>query len=185
MKKIFIALILLIVVLQAGFAAAQNQDIMILLNNRDQLNSHAVNFMYQTFMFNNLPYNIKYTMNAKDIKPGQYKAVIIMNSGFPGKVDPVLESFIKSYPNKKEIILLTFKSDLKTYTVETLSAAASPEGVDTVSSATAWGERTGGKSANSAPVTTTKGGVVTSTYNSSIEMHTAWVQQLVNIIDKM
>jgi hypothetical protein len=185
MRKSLSALVLLIVLTQAGFAATQNQDIMILLNNRDQLNSHAVNFMYQTFMYNNLPYNIKYTINPKDIKPGQYKAVVVLNSGFPGKVDPVLENFIKSYANKKEIILLTFKSELKTYTVETISAASSPEGVDTVSSATTWGERTGGRSANAAPVTTTKAGVVTSTYNSSIEMHTAWVQQLVNIIDKM
>ncbi len=69
--------------------------------------------------------------------------------------------------------------------METIQAQAAPAGVDTITSATSWGGRSGGKSASDAPVTSSKGGVTSSTYNSSIEMHTAWVQQLVNLIDKM
>jgi hypothetical protein len=185
MRKLCIAVMAFAATFSANAApAAKSQDIMILFNGVTEVNRHAINFVYQIFMNNNIAYNIKYTQNPGDIKPGEFRAVVVLSTLSGGAVDPKLAKFIAAYSSKKEIVLVTLVPGQKTLAVKITPPDKNPQGVDAVSAATLWGERGFISQGGPAPLTKADSGSTISTYNSSIEMHVAWVQHMLDIIDK-
>jgi len=100
----------------------------------------------------------------------QQKTVVISNDSAQG-VEPKLAALLNSWPDKTNVVLVMLAKGAKSLSVETQSAAASSNGVDTISAATAWDE----------------GSVVVRLFGGdrpkAYKMHEEWVRELVALLD--
>lgn len=141
-------------------------DVIVVVNGNSEVNRESYNFIRKTFQYNGLRYSINATLDPSKVKAGDYKTVVVLNTGTTTGVDPVLQKFIAGYPDKKSLYLVNlFRSKGKTdLSVTTFQAASNPLGVDGVTSASTWGKGPGG---------------------SSIEdMHREWIDALVTFLER-
>jgi hypothetical protein len=157
LKKILIASGLLL--FTASIATASSTDIAVLYNGNNSVNKFALHFMGQQYKKLNSPYKFKAIGNPQDIKPGMYKAILVLNTGQSSGIDPKLADFIKSWNNKNEIILITLKKDSSQVKVESLPASAETLGVDAVSAASTWND-------------------------SDMTVHEEWTQKVLDLLNK-
>ena len=121
----------------ATFAA--NADLMVVFSGKTEVNMRAYNWIREVFQSNNLNVTINATLDPASVKPGQYKTVVVINTGTASGVDPALKNIISGFGDKKSLYLVNlFRSNGK-LTVTSFTAATSPEGVDGVSAASTWG----------------------------------------------
>lgn len=145
-------------------ASAATADVMVVVNGNTEVNRESFNYIRKTFMYNNINYSVTATLDPSTVKAGQYKTVVVLNTGTASGVDPVLQKFISGYADKKNLYLVNLyrgKSDL---TVTTFTAANSPEGVDGVSAASVW-----------------RGGLVS---GDPQQMHLTWIKALVKFLGR-
>jgi hypothetical protein len=179
LKKITIVFLLSII---TTLAFAAEKDVIVLYNGATKLNRELINFINKEIRQVNTSYKLKLTQNSSDIKPGVYKAVVVLSTGYDTGTDPKLAKFISDYGNKKEVILLVFKNNTSTLFVQYTPSKKSVAGVDAITSATAW-ERSGRGQKTELPKS--GDGVIVSTYDSPIAMHEAWLGKLIELIDAM
>ena len=146
-------------------ADSKPKTVMVLFDGVTEVNREAVNFIYRAFVQSGSGLDLTYTQNPSDIKPGVYKAIIVLSTGYRSGVDPRLEPFVKAYSAKPEIILVQLFAGSSDWSVGKIAAAQNPLGVDALTAASAWGRR--GFSAS-------PGGA----YADPRQMHAAWVQDI-------
>ena len=139
--------------------AATNNNIMLVFNGNTEVNRHTYNFIRQEFQSSGVPYNVYATLDSGNVKPGQFKAVIVISTNTATGVDPVLSKFMKAYAAPKELYLVNLLSRSTTNFVASFNSSSSAAGVDGVSSATTWGFGTR-------------------------QMHSQWVQVLADYLEK-
>lgn len=121
----------------------------------------AANSVLTESLFNFSRSGLSYTVTASNVssaKGGDYKAVVVLNSSLSSGTDPTLDKFIKAYPAKNQIFLVNLYSGRTSTAVDTFTAAKSPEGVDGVTAASTW--------------------------RDAIEIHIAWMNDLVTFLKK-
>lgn len=162
MKPLFLSLVMaLAAVLAPGSATADTANVVVVVNGNTEVNREAYKFLRQTFQTNHLPYNLTVTLDPSKVTAGQYKAVVVLNTGLAAGIDPVLGKFIGSYGGKKDVFLVNLYKNRTDLTVVSVAAASNPDGVDGVTAASTW----------------TKGwGANNQVYQ---DMHLAWVKTLV------
>lgn len=159
---VFFILFSILVPLTAFGAEA---DVMIVVNGNTEVNRESYNFIRKTFRFNGIDSTIAATMDPSKVKAGQYRTVVVLNTGTTSGLDPVLQKFISGYPDKKSLYLVNLhrskgRSDVS---VAPFTAASSEWGVDGVTSASTW----------------TKG------HGGSVEdMHREWVEDLIRFLER-
>lgn len=161
-----LVLIVLFSLLAPMVTFGATNDVMVLVNGNTEVNRESYNFIRKTFQFNNISYKVSAATNPSKVKAGQYKAVVILNTGTSGTLDPVLQKFIAGYSDKKALYLVNLyrskgASDL---TVTTFTAATNDLGVDGVTAASTWSKGPGG--------------------NAAEAMHLQWVKALVQFLDR-
>jgi len=144
-----------------GAFAGQN-DIMVVVNGNTEVNREAFNFIRKVFRYENVNYNVGATLDPSSVKPGQYKAVVVLNTSIRTGTDPVLQKFIQGYTDKKSLFLVNLWKGSNDLKVTTFTAAQSDLGVDGISAASAWGRGFGGADPE--------------------QMHVQWVEQLIRFL---
>jgi len=160
-KLVLIALFSLLAPL-ATFAA--NADVMVVVNGNTETNRESYNFIRKTFNFNNISYSITATLDPSTVKPGQYKTVVVLNTGVASGIDPKLKAFIDGYADKKNLYLVNLYrgAEIK---VTSFTAASNSLGVDGITAASTWKQGPGGGQA-------------------IMDMHQAWVAALVRFLGR-
>ncbi len=133
-------------------------DVMVVVNGNTEVNRESFNFIRKVFSFDGVKYSINATMDPSTVKAGQYKTVVVLNTGVASGVDPVLQKFISGYADKKSLYLVNLFKGKKDLTITTFQAASNNLGVDGISAASAWGRGFGG---------------------DPQQMHREWVRELV------
>ena len=171
MKREAALLLILAFVLTSGsFAGTGTGKVAILYNGNNQVNRDALHFMSRQFQDLKAKYQFEAVGDARDIKPGNYKAILVLNTGMSSGVDPQLAAFIGSWRDKAEIILISLHKGSTDVTVDFFSADKTAEGVDTVSAATFW-KRPG----------------LASLFGGSSDvmaMHEQWVKKVLELLDR-
>ena len=135
-KLVLIALFSILVPLTTFGATA---DVMVVLNGNTEVNRESYNFIRKTFRFEGVNYSVAATLDPATVKAGQYKSVVVLNTGTTSGLDPILQKFINGFGDKKSLFLINlYKSKgLADLSVTTFTSAAEA-GVDGVTSASTW-----------------------------------------------
>jgi hypothetical protein len=170
MKKLLIVSFL-VMIASAAFAASPN-DVAVLYNGNTPVNTDALHFMSKQFSDVGSAYRLKPFRDAKKLVVGDYKAVLVLNSGLAAGIDRALADFIKAQGDKSRVILISLRKDSKDFTVAQAPASGATLGVDAITAASAWtgkglGSLVGGKG------------------SASYEMHVDWVNRVIALIDGM
>lgn len=171
MKKTFFTLIVVLFFL--GVATGLNaststsKDVMVLYNGTTEINRETMNFLKKNFASDSSGWILHYTQNPAEIKAGQYRAVIVLNTGLSSGVDPKFTDFMKSYPTKKEVILVSLIKGNKDLVISHTPSDPGNYGVDTFTAASVWSHSSTGSNPQ---------------YPNSIEMHVAWVKDILQIL---
>lgn len=168
MKQLLIASLLALIAF-AAFAASPN-DVAVLYNGNTPVNTDALHFMSKQFSEVGAAYRLKPFRDAKKLVAGDYKAVLVLNTGLSGGIDRALAEFIKAQEDKSRIILIYLRKDSKDFTVAQAPASPATLGVDAITAASTWtgkglGSLVGGKG------------------SASYEMHVDWVNRVIALID--
>lgn len=123
-----------------GTAAAASNDVAVVFNGQTEVNREAYKFLSRTLRQMGVTANLKATQDPSTVKPGTYKAVVVLNTGVTSGVDPKLQAFVDGYGAKGEVFVVSLQRGRTSLTVQTATAATSPLGVDTVTAASAWSE---------------------------------------------
>lgn len=142
----------------AGVASAATNDVAVVFNGQTEVNRESYKFLTRTLRQLGVTVNLKAVQDTSKVKPGNYKAVVVLNTGGTSGLDPKLKAFVGAYPAQGELFVVTLLKGSRDLTVKTETAATSPLGVDTVTAASAWSE--GGQKA---------------TY---VQYHEGWIQVL-------
>ncbi len=166
------AVIFIMAILAAGslYAGTDNNKVAVLYNRGTQLNRNVLHLMGSEFNSLASQYRFYAVGKPSNIKPGAYKAIIVLNTGIRTGIDPKLSNFIDSWKNKSEIILISLYRGSRDLTVETIPASSNSQGVDAVSAASIWGR-----------------GGLTSIFGKSTDprqMHLEWIKQVVKLLEK-
>jgi hypothetical protein len=144
---------------------AASPDVMVVVNGNTETNREAYNYIRKTFSYNNLPYTVTATLNPATVKAGQYKSVVVLNTGTLSGLDPALKAFIDGYADKKGLFLVNLYKDKKDLKVTSFTASAESMGVDGVSAASLWKQGFGS--------------------NQAIQdMHQEWIKALVKFLGR-
>jgi len=160
-----LVLITLISVLVPFVTFAASPDVMVVVNGNTEVNREAYNYIRKTFQYNNINYTVAATLNPSTVKAGQYKTVVILNTGTTSGLDPVLQKFIDGYGDKKGLYLVNLYKNKGDLTVTTFNASSASDGVDGVSAASTW-----------------RGGFGNG--QSIQDMHLAWIKALVKFLGR-
>lgn len=160
-KLVLIALFSILVPFTTFAATA---DVMVVVNGNTEVNRESYNFIRKMFNYNGVSYSVTATLDPSSVKPGQYKTVVVLNTGVTSGTDPVLQKFITGYTDKKNLFLVNLYRGKRDLNVTTFTAASSPLGVDGVSAASTW-----------------KGGFGAA---DPQQMHVEWVKDLVKFLGK-
>jgi hypothetical protein len=155
MKRLINGLLLAAFVLAAPASFAAPNTIMVLFNGNTEVNRHVYNFVGQ--VLGNQGYRITASLDPSAVKPGQYKAVIVVSTKTTSGIDPALASFLASYPAPKEVYLISLLSRTGSLSVTPFTASSNPYKVDGVTAATTWSR-------------------------GSQQMHSDWMQELVTAL---
>jgi len=166
-KTIIIILAALVSFTSMIHANTASDKVAVLYEGRTQVNRNALHFMGSEFQRLNTPYRFEAFDNSKDVKPGEYRAILILNTGYKTGMSPALSDFISSWQDKSEIILINIIKGSREITVTTIPAADNPEGVDAVSAASLW------KSS----------GISFLKSNNTDQMHEQWVREVLSLIE--
>jgi hypothetical protein len=159
----------LVLIVSAAFAASPN-DIAVLYNGNTPVNTDALHFMSKQFSAVGSAYRLKPFRDANKLVVGDYKAVLVLNTGLSGGIDRALADFIKTQEDKSRIILISLRKDSKDFTVAQVPASGATLGVDAITAASAWT----GKGF---------GFLVGKKGSASYEMHVDWVNRVIALID--
>ncbi len=136
--KLMVALLFLVAPL---FAFGASPDVMVVFSGRTEVNMRAYNWIREYFQANNVPHSLAATLDPLSVRPGQYRLVVVINTGTASGLDPVLKKFIDGFGDKKSLYLVNLFRNKADLTVTTFTAAGSPDGVDGVSAASTWRSR--------------------------------------------
>ena len=125
-------------------AATAAESIVVVFNGNTEINRHTYNFIRQELSRAGANYEVLGTLDATQVKPGMYKAVVVVSTGVSAGVDPALAKWMKTYAAPQEIYLVTLLARSKSSKVTTFTAKTSSSGVDGVSAASVWGRGAGG-----------------------------------------
>lgn len=143
---------------------AGTNDVLVVVNGNSEVNREAYNFIRKVFQQNDIPYNLTATVKPSTVKVGQYKSVVVLNTGLTTGVDPVLQKFITGYTDKKALYLVNLYRGKGDLTVTTFDATTNALGVDGVTAASTWKSSFGGPDPQ--------------------QMHLEWIQDLVQFLEK-
>ncbi len=148
----------------ASFGA--DADVMVVVNGNSEVNRESYNFIRKTFRFNGIDYTLTATLDPAKVKAGQYRTVVVLNTGTVSGLDPVLQKFISGFADKKSLYLVNlYKSKGQTdLSIKTFTAASNDLGVDGVTAASTWSKGHGGSSVE--------------------DMHREWVDALVRFVER-
>jgi hypothetical protein len=134
------ALCLTLLLAVTGLASAASNDVLVLFNGQTEVNRETYKFLMRNVSEMNLGVTLKASQDPSSVKPGTYKAIMVLNSGLKTGTDPVLKKFIDGYTAKKELFVVNLLAGSTTLTIQKSPAASNPSGVDTVTAASAWSE---------------------------------------------
>ena len=160
-----LVLIALIALLSPFAASAATADVMVVVNGNTEVNRESYNFIRKMFRYNGIDYSVAATLDPGSVKAGQYKYVVVLNTGVPSGTDPVLQKFIAGYTDKKHLFLVNLWKGSTDMRVTTFTAAKNDLGVDGISAASVW-KRGFGVSGDPE------------------QLHAEWVQNLVQFLNK-
>ncbi len=169
MKNILVASILALAAAVTSFAEAT--DVAVLYNGNTPVNTDALHFMSKQFADRKVPYRLKPFKDAGKLSRGDYRAVLVLNSGLSSGIDRTLAEYVAAQEDKSRIILISLRKNSKEVTVKEMSASPATLGVDAITAASAWT----GKGLGSLV-----GGKGSATY----EMHVDWVDRVIALIGK-
>ena len=132
-KLVLIALFSFLVPFTVFGASA---DVMVVVNGNTEVNREAYNYIRKTFRANNISYTTTATLDPSTVKAGQYKTVVVLNTGVTSGMDPALQKFIAGYTDKKGLYLVNLFKNRTDVTVTTFGADSA--GVDGVTAASTW-----------------------------------------------
>ena len=160
-----LVLIALFSVLAPMVTFAATADVMVVVNGNSEVNREAFNFIRKNFNAQGIAYTLTATMDPSSVKVGQYRTVVVLNTGTASGLDPVLAKFIAGYADKKDLYLVNLHKNKKDVTVTRFAAASNPAGVDGVTAASTWLSHF-------------------SSNTGIIEMHNAWVKDLAKFLGR-
>jgi len=167
-KKSFVLLfVIFISSVSFIYANSGSNKVAVLYNGRSQVNRNVLHFMGSEFQMRGTPYRFEAFEKTINKKPQDYKAVLVLNTGYRTGMDPVLSDFINSWKDKSEIILINIVKGSRDISVTEVPASKNPAGVDAVSAASLW--RSSGLSFFKS--------------SSPLQMHEQWVGDVLNMID--
>ncbi len=149
--------VLVLVGISSAFANVSTHKVAVLYNKKSSVNKDTLEFMGDHFKDLGKKYTFRAFKKPNKIVKGEYKTIIILNTGVKSGVDPVLLEFIDSWHNKSEIIIVSLVKGSRDYSVKTLPAENNPSGVDVITSASLWN-------------------------NSTKKIHSKWINELINIL---
>lgn len=148
-------------------AAVPTKDVAVLYHDTTETNRQTMNFMKKNFASDGSGWVLHFIANPGEIKPGQYKAVIVLSTGLTSGTDPYFAAFLKSYPVKKEVILVSLVKDSKELVVTHVPSDGKNSGVDALTAASVWSRSSSGTNPQ---------------FANGIEMHLAWVKEILQIL---
>jgi len=135
-----VALALAVGLAGVGTASAASNDVAVVFNGQTEVNRESYKFLTRTLRQMGVTANLKAVQDSSKVKPGTYKAVVVLNTGVTSGLDPKLQAFVDGYSAKGEVFVATLLKGSRDLTVKTDTAAKSDLGVDTVTAASAWSE---------------------------------------------
>jgi len=140
--KVVLTVLAMVTLLAGGPSAAYagTNDVVVVFQGNTEVNKEAYKFLRRNLSQSNVSVNMSATQDLKSIKPGVYKAVVVLSTGLASGLDPALVSFIQGYPDKKDIFLVNLLKGSRGTAVQVFAAAKSAAGVDTVAAASTWSE---------------------------------------------
>ena len=170
MNRKFTAIFIIVMLASGSLYAGTNNKVAVLYNRGTQVNRNVLHFMGNAFSSLASQYRFYAVGNPSNIKPGMFKAIIVLNTGIRNGVDPKLSAFIDSWKNKSEIILISLYRGSKDLKVVTVPSSINSQGVVAVSAASLW-ERGG----------------LTSFFGKNTDprqMHLEWARQVITLLNK-
>ncbi len=166
-KILYFSVLILFFSSMAAFAA--NRNVAVVFSEVTGVNREAYHFFQTEAPKAGGDFSITSVRAGNSVNPADFDALLVFNTGISSGVDPALESFISSWPDKSQIILISFQKGSKDFTVHYQTAAESALGVDAVTAASKWQGGFGGLFGNS-PVR---------------QMHEEWLSKVVAMINEM
>jgi hypothetical protein len=137
---IVLAMAVTMVIGVTGVASAASKEVLVLYNGQTEVNRETYKFLMRNLNEANLGLTLKASSDTASIKPGTYKAIVVLNSGLATGTDPVLKAFVDKYTAKSEIFWVNLVAGSTDQTITTATAAKSGLGVDAVTAASKWSE---------------------------------------------
>jgi hypothetical protein len=149
------------------YAAPASNTVAIFYHANTPVNSDGIHFLKMQFEKNSSD-KIQTLMTPQNLNPKDFKAVIVINSGLVSGIDPVVESSVKAWSDKTNVIWVNLKKNSKSTTVEVLPPSNETLGLDALTAASAWEGRPlfGSKSP------------------SIFDMHVEWTKKVISFADK-
>ncbi|HSQ41813.1 MAG TPA: hypothetical protein VLM37_06010 [Fibrobacteraceae bacterium] len=120
-----------------AFPAAAAQ-IAILFNGNTPVNSETIHFLEKQMQQTGQDLKLVPVSDGSTIKPGLYKAILILNTGIPAGIDRKLAEFINAWAQKSDLLLISLRTGSKDVKVESLTASPATLGIDGIAAASTW-----------------------------------------------
>jgi len=140
MRRVFVVMVAVLATVFVGAVSAAGNQVAVVFNGTTQVNRESYNFLKRNIGQLNPDVTLVPIQDAKSVKPGTYRAVVVMNTGLESGIDPVLKTLLDTYPDKKALFQVNILKGSTKTTIETIPAASNPEGVDAITSASTWTE---------------------------------------------
>jgi hypothetical protein len=164
MKRIILlAAMALLLGTGAAFSAPSSNQVLVVYHGQTEANREAYQFLKRNLAQLAPQVSLSATQDTATVKPGVYRAVVVLNSGVSSGVDPALKAFVASYPAKGELFQINLVQGSKDTAIQSVPAAQN-NGVDAVSAASAWSE-----------------GPDKMTW---VKVHQQWIQMLADFLNK-
>ena len=126
---------LLVALTGAAYLHAEetNKTIAVLFYGTSPVNSDTLHFLDR--QAREAGYQLYPTQDLSKVQPGNFKAVILLNTGLEAGIDRRFAGFIDSWSAKQQLVLVTLKKGSTTPKVEVSPASPATLGVDAVSAA--------------------------------------------------
>ena len=140
MKKTAVILGLMVCMVSSYlFAGTDVKDVAVVYNGVSGVNRKALEFIRSESRRHPGKFRFKPVDSGAGGSFDAFDAVIVLNTGLRGGIDPELESFIGRYDGSAKLILLSLYSGRNSVQVEYVPAGSQALGVDAVTAASRWG----------------------------------------------
>jgi hypothetical protein len=122
---------LILFCLSALTVNAFSTEIAIVFNGETDTNRAAGFFMSMLPARYGVDWEVEVIADPDQVESNRFDALVVLNSGVPAGIDPVIETFVRNYTEKADLILVSLYSG-EEFVPEVIPSESSPLGVDEV-----------------------------------------------------